>query len=98
MTLEPKPFDPAEHLDTPEAVQEYLIAAFETEDAAFIADAIGVVSRAKGMTAMAHETGLARTSLYRALSAEGRPELPTIIKVMRALGLKLVPTPIDSAA
>ncbi|MCC7268751.1 MAG: putative addiction module antidote protein [Caulobacteraceae bacterium] len=98
MTLETRPFDAAEYLDTAEAVQEYLIAAFETDDPAFIADALGVVGRAKGMAALAQEVGVARTSLYRTLSSEGRPEFLTVLKVLKALGLKLVPTPVDSAA
>lgn len=98
MTLETRPYDSAEFLDTAEAVQEYLIAAFETEDPAFIADALGVVGRAKGMGALAQEVGVARTSLYRTLSSEGRPEFLTVLKVLKTLGLKLVPTPVDSAA
>lgn len=50
MAIETRPFDPSEFLDTPEAVEEYLLSAFESEDPAVIADAMGVVARAKGMT------------------------------------------------
>lgn len=47
MTMHLRPFDPAEYLDMPEAVAEYLAAAFETGDQAVIADALGVVAKAR---------------------------------------------------
>ncbi len=84
-----RPFDAAEYLDSAEAVAAYLEAAFEDGDPAFIADALGTVARAKGMTEVARKTGLSRESLYKALSAEGNPEFATILKVMHALDLKL---------
>jgi probable addiction module antidote protein len=84
-----RPFDAAEYLDSAEAVAAYLEAAFEDGDPAFIADALGTVARAKGMTEVARKTGLSRESLYKALSAEGNPEFATILKVMRALDLKI---------
>ena len=82
-------FDPAEFLDSPEAIRAYLSEAFETEDAAFIADALGVVARARGMSEVSRVTGLSRESLYKALSKAGNPELATILKVLSALGLRL---------
>lgn len=94
--IKTRPFDPSEYLDTPEAVAEYLASAFESEDAAVIADALGQVAKARGMTQLAAETGLARPALYRSLSADGRPELPTLIKVMHALGVRLAPVPIQA--
>ncbi len=84
-----RPFDAAEYLDSPEAIAFYLEEAFATEDSAFIAHALGTVTRAKGMTEVARKTGLSRESLYKALSAEGNPEFATIMKVMRALDLKI---------
>ena len=59
MMLATRPFDPAEFLDTPEAVAEYLAAAFESADHAVIADALGVAAKARGMTQLARDTGLA---------------------------------------
>ncbi|MCH8541984.1 MAG: putative addiction module antidote protein [Alcanivorax sp.] len=82
-------FDPAEYLDSPEAIAEFLAAAFETRDGAYIASAIGVAARAKGMTDIARETGLARQSLYAALSEKGNPRLDTLIKVLSTLGVDL---------
>jgi probable addiction module antidote protein len=84
-----RPFDAAEYLDSAEAIAAYLEAAFEEEDPAFIADALGTVARAKGMTEVARKTGLSRESLYKALSKEGNPEFATILKVMSALDLKI---------
>ena len=97
MSLKTLPFDPAEFLDTPEAVTEYLAAAFEANDPAIIADAIGVAARAHGMTRLAKDADLSRQALYRALSATGRPELPTLVKVLRALGVRLAPVPLENA-
>jgi probable addiction module antidote protein len=89
MTPKTKQFDPAVYLDSPASVAAYLEEAFEIGDPAFIADALGVVARAHGMTQVAKESGLGRESLYKALSPDGHPELATVVKVMRALGLRL---------
>lgn len=89
MKPEIRDFDPAEYLDNEEAVVGYLSDALATEDVAFIADAIGVIARAKGMTRVAEDAGVSRESLYRALSASGNPELGTILKVLSSLNLKL---------
>jgi probable addiction module antidote protein len=91
MALKTYPFDAAEFLDTEEAVEEFIADAFETEDPAFIAKALGTVARARNMSQLARETGMSRAALYKALSGEGNPEFATIAKVMRALGLKLAP-------
>ena len=95
MPLETRHFDPAEYLDTPEAVAEYLAAAFESGEHGVIADALGVVAKARGMSQLARETGLARPALYRALSQDGHPEFETILKVLRALGVTLKPSVAD---
>ena len=62
---------------------------FEDGDPALIAHALGVVARAKGMSRIAQAAGLGRESLYKALSPDGNPEFATVLKVMRALGLRL---------
>lgn len=87
------PYDSAEFLSTPEAMAAYLDEAFASNDHALISHALGVVARAKSMTEIARKTGLSRESLYRALSAGGRPELSTIVKVMAALDLQLTAHP-----
>ena len=83
-----KPFDPAELLDSAEAIGTYLEEAFESDDPAFITHALGIVARAKGMTEVARKTGLTRESLYKALSADGNPEFATILRVLNALDLR----------
>lgn len=85
------PYDVAEHLRTPEEMAAYLDAWLDEapDDAAGIATALGNIARAKGMTQVAKDAGLSRESLYRALSAEGNPSFATILKVAKALGVKL---------
>jgi probable addiction module antidote protein len=82
-------WDAAEQLETEEEMAAYLEAAFEGNDPALVAAALGDIARAKGMTQIARETGLGRESLYKALSAEGNPEFATVLKVIRALGFRL---------
>jgi probable addiction module antidote protein len=89
MPLPTTPFDAAEHLDTPEAQALFLSDAMETGDAAHIAHAIGIVARARGMTAVAREAGLGRESLYKALGEGGNPEFATVLRVIKALGLRI---------
>ena len=89
MTVKTRAFDPANYLHTPADIAEYLKAALEDGDAAAITSALGDVARAKGMTQIARDTGLSREALYRALSAEGRPEFATVLKVLRAFGIRL---------
>ena len=88
------PWDVAEHLETEEDMAAYLEAALEEGDPSLVAAALGDIARAKGMTQIARETGLGRESLYKALSPEGNPELATLLKVVRALGLRLHATAI----
>lgn len=90
-----KPFDPAEYLDNSEAIASYMTDALETGDASFVADALGVVARARGMSEVAREAGVSRESLYRALSVDGNPEFGTVMRVVRALGLQLTVTLAD---
>lgn len=83
------PFDAADYLNTPEAIEEFLNAAFEEGDPALVAHALGVVARAKGITDLAKKTGLSRQALYKAFSGNGNPEFATVMKVADALGYKL---------
>ena len=85
------PYDVAEHLRTPAEMAAYLDAWLEEapDDVAGIARALGDIARAKGMSQVALEAGLSRESLYRALSASGNPSFATVLKVTRALGLRL---------
>ena len=82
-------YDPAEDLNSDEAIALFMAEAFQTSDAGYIAHALGVVARAKGMAQIAGQTGLSREQLYRSFSETGNPTLKTTLAVMRALGLEL---------
>jgi len=90
-TLALRQWDSAEHLKTEQDRVLYLQACMEEagDDAAFIAKALGTIAHAKGMSELARDTGMGRESLYKALSGEGNPSFGTVLKVMRALGLRL---------
>lgn len=87
------PYDTADYLKSDEDLVGYLEACMEEagDDPSFIADALGTIARARGMTQLAVETGLTREGLYKALNKDANPSFGTVLKVMRALGLKFVP-------
>lgn len=84
-------YDTADYLKSEEDMAAYLAACLEEagDDPAFIAAALGDIARAKGMTQLAKDTGITRDGLYKALRPDGNPNLGTVLKVVRALGLKL---------
>ena len=84
-------YDTADYLKTEEDMALYLDACIEEDpgDGSLIRTALGSIARAKGMSQLARDTGISREGLYRALSAEGNPEFSTVMKVIRALGVKL---------
>ena len=82
-------WDAADHLRSRDDMAAYLEAALEDGDATVVAAALGDIARAIGMSGIAREAGLGRESLYKALSLGGNPELATVLKVVRALGLRL---------
>lgn len=98
MVPELREFDASKYLDTDEGIEEFLLAAFETGDPAFIARSLGVVAKARNMSKLAREVGMSRSALYRALSGEGNPEFGTIAKVMRALGFQLTVSLADASS
>ncbi|MFA6310393.1 MAG: addiction module antidote protein [Sterolibacterium sp.] len=84
-------WDVVEHLESDADMALYLEAAFEEagDDSALITKVLGNIARARGMSQLARDTGMERKSLYKALSGQGKPSFATILKVIRALGLKL---------
>ena len=82
-------WDVVEHLKTEEDMLLYFEACLEEGDPALITAALGDIARAKGMTQLARDTGISREGLYKALSGDGNPEFATVLKVVKALGLKL---------
>jgi probable addiction module antidote protein len=89
MKLKTTKWDAAEYLDSGEAIAIFMGEAFKTNDPAYIAHALGVVARAKGMAQIAQKTGLSREQLYRSFSKNGNPTLKTTLAVMKALGIQL---------
>lgn len=86
-------YDTADYLNTEKEMAAYLEACMEEagDDAAFIAHALGNIARARGMAQLAKDTGLTREGLYKALNKDSNPSFGTVLKVMKALGLKLTP-------
>ncbi|BCW90118.1 hypothetical protein sos41_32860 [Alphaproteobacteria bacterium SO-S41] len=87
-----RPYDGVAFIGVEKAAETYVAAAFEHGEPRQIARALGDVARARNMSALAKDIGMSRPALYRALSGEGKPEFATIMKVMKALGLKLTPS------
>lgn len=82
-------FDPAEDLISDKAIAIFMAEAFQTNDVGYIAHALGVVARAKGMAQIAGQTGLSREQLYRSFSENGNPTLKTTLAIMKALGIEV---------
>jgi probable addiction module antidote protein len=97
MTIETEPFDASEFLTSAESQAELLADAFESGDATYIAHALGIIAKAKGMTSVARDAGVTREALYKALSEKGDPRLSTLLGVAKALGLKLKAVPAEAA-
>lgn len=87
--LKTETFDAARYLTTPDAQAELLSDALASDNAAYVAQALGVIARARGMTDVAREAGVTREALYKSLSEDGDPRLTTLLGVMRALGMTL---------
>ena len=77
-------------LRDPQEAAAYLDAALEAGDrAAFLLAIRKVIDALGGMTLIARNTGLNRENLYRVLSEQGNPELNSLEKLLKALGLRL---------
>jgi probable addiction module antidote protein len=89
MAIGTKPWDAAELLNTPADIAAYLDAYLEDGTPEELLEALGTIARSRGMSALARETGISRETLYRAFSDNGNPTLDTLIRVMKALGVRL---------
>lgn len=85
------PYDSADYLTSIEDAAAYLEAAIEEggDDPAFIAQALGTIARSGNISELARRTGMSREGLYKALSTDGNPSFATIMKVSKALGLRI---------
>jgi len=82
-------WDVVDYLKTEKDMAYYLEACLEEGDPMLVIAALGDIARARGMAQLARDTGISREGLYKALSAEGNPEFTTVMKVIKALGIKL---------
>jgi probable addiction module antidote protein len=89
-------FDITEYLEDDQAIAEYLTIVLEEDDPAALAQALGTVARARGMTEIAEKTGLGREALYKALRPDAQPCFDTINRIFHALGVKLVIQPLKA--
>lgn len=85
--------DIAELLDSEEVMAGYLSEIMATGDSELIMSALGDIARAKGMSAIARETGLNRESLYRTFRPGTEPKFGTVLKILAALNLSIKATP-----
>ena len=89
MTIETKPWDATEVLGTPADIAAYLDAYLEDGTPEELLGALSTIARSRGMTELARQTGISREALDRAFSESGNPTLDTLMRVMKALGVRL---------
>lgn len=89
MAIVTKPWDAAELLEKPADIAAYLDAYLEDGTTEELLRALSTIARSRGMTALARDTGISREALYRAFSDTGNPTLDTLLRVMKALGVRL---------
>jgi probable addiction module antidote protein len=84
-------YDAAAYLANEEDCALYLQAVIDESegDPTMILIALGEIARARSMMQLANETGITREGLYKALSPTGNPSFVTIMKVCKAMGLRL---------
>src|SRR6266851_8214072 len=89
MGIKLKEFDASAYLDNDKVIAEYLTAALEDGNPDVFLSAVGHVAKARGMSVIAHSTGLGRESLYKAFAPGAKPRYDTVLKVLQGLGVKL---------
>ena len=84
-------WDVTEDLRTKEDVRLYLEACAEEDpgDGSLIRAALNDIARAQNMSQLARDIGMTREGLYKALSENGNPTFVTVMKITRALGMKV---------
>lgn len=91
-------FDLTEYLEDEHAIAEYLTVVLDENDPAALAQVLGAVARARGMTEISKASGITREALYKALRPGTQPRFDTIARVMSALGVRLVAQPVQEPA
>jgi probable addiction module antidote protein len=82
-------FDPSRYLVSDEAIAAYLESVMQENDAGLLVEALGDIAKARGMTAVAQESGITREALYKALRSDAQPRFETILKVLGAIGVQM---------
>ena len=84
-------WDATEHLRTEEDVRLYLEACAEEDpgDGSLIRAALNDIARARNMSRLARDAGMTREGLYKALSENGNPTFATVMRIARALGMRV---------
>jgi probable addiction module antidote protein len=89
------PFDLADYLKSEDDMAGFLAAALETGEPDDVTNALAIIARARGMTEVSREAGLARGTLYKAVAVGANPTLSTLLSLVKALGLTLSARPAD---
>ena len=89
-------FDVSEYLDDEETIAEYLSQILEEDDIGLLYAAIGHIAKARGMSKIAADSGLGRESLYKALDEGSQPRFDTVMKVLKAMDIRMKFAPAKS--
>lgn len=89
-------FDAAKYLDSEDSIAAFLTDILDANDAGLLAEALGDIARARGMTEIAKSAGISREALYKALRPGSAPRFDTVKRVCTALGVRLVVKPAHS--
>ena len=83
----------------PEEIDDFIRIIFEEYaedgDIRALLASLRTVSRVKGITAIAEETGLSRNGVQKALSENGNPRFESINSILHAIGYSLMPQKIQ---
>ena len=84
-------WDATNYLKSEEDMAAYLEAAMAEapDDAAYITAVLNDIARARGIMKLANDAGMTRAGLYKALAPGSKPSFETVVKISKALGLRL---------
>ena len=93
--MKPTAFEISAFLDSEEMIANYLNTVLEEGDEDDLVVAIGHVAKVIGMGKIAQQTGMSRTSLYKAFAEGANPQFQTVLKVLKSLGSEIKVSPIS---
>ena len=91
-------WDPANYIEDEDDARLYIEAVAEEDpgDGSLIRSALSDVARARNMSGLARQIGMSRAGLYKTLSPDGNPSFATIMRLTRALGVRVVLRPMPA--